>query len=253
MLLWNGRIQNLSWKQTSSAICMWLYETVTFHVGFTPSSRVSFDVDTLCPANGTHSLTHMHRMSCLIEHNVYRFRAYVPFHSEIKSENTKLWSAGNANPRWSSPEQAMISQDWAHNVGYFLSQWCKHFNHLKAWSFLCYARDIPNTHIGLSGMNLFSVWQNQWQNPLLLSFQVKPTSSYTLPQKYVVKHDNVMYWQKNLQISETFSSVCVVFVFKQRMPEQWLLFIPLRSSKENKLRAVLNMHAVMHFAISKVT
>jgi len=154
MLICNGRKQNLCWKQTSSAICAWLYETVTFHIGLTPSSRVSFDVDTLCPANGTHSLTHMHRMSCLIEHNVYRLRAYVPFHSEIKSENTNMWRAGNANTRWSSPEQAMISQDWTHNVGYFLSHWCKHFNHIKAWSFLCYARDIPNTYIGFSGICL---------------------------------------------------------------------------------------------------
>jgi hypothetical protein len=113
----------------------------------------------------------MHRMSCLIEHNVYRLRAYVPFHSEIKSENTNMWRAGNANPRWSSPEQAMIAQDWTHNVGYFLSHWCKYFNHIKAWIFLCYARDIPNTYIDLSGTILFSVWQNQWQNRLQLSFQ----------------------------------------------------------------------------------
>ena len=228
----------------------------------------------------------MHRMSCLIEHNVYRLRVYVPFHSEIKSENTNMWKAGNANPRWSSPEQAMISQDWTHNVGYFLSHWCKHFNHIKAWSFLCYARNIQNTYFGISGVSLFSVWQHQWQNRLQLSAvfsTVKPTSCYTLPKKYVVKHDNIMYWQYNLQISATFSSICAVFGFnplnaelnpichllallggatilvvsrlrvKQRIPEQWLLFISIPSSKEKKQRIVLNMHATMHFAINKIT
>jgi len=41
----------------------------------------------------------MHCMSCLIEHNVYKLRAYVPFHSEIKSENTNMRRAGNANPQ----------------------------------------------------------------------------------------------------------------------------------------------------------
>ena len=122
----------------------------------------------------------MHRTSCLIEHNVYRLRAYVPFHPEIKSENTNMWRVGNANPRWSPPEQAMISQDWTHNVGHFLSHWCKHFNHIKVWRFPCYAPDIPNTYIGLSGISLFNVWQNQWQNPLLLSFNSQNLRRVTL-------------------------------------------------------------------------
>jgi len=163
----------------------------------------------------------MHRMSCLIEHNVYRLRACVPFHSQIKSENTNMWRAGNANPRWSSLEQAMISQDWTHNVGYFLSHWYKHFNHVKAWNFLCYARDIPNTYIGLSGMSKFSVWQNQWQNSLLLlllSFQKLNLRLVTPYHRNTLCNMKMLCTGKNVQISETFSSIWAVFGFKQRIP-----------------------------------
>lgn len=156
----------------------------------------------------------MNRMSCLIEHNVYRLRAYVPFHSEIKSENTNMWRVGNANTRWSSPEHAMISQDWTHNVGYFLSQWRKHFNHIKAWSFLCHARDIPNTYIGLSGMSLFSVWQNQWQNRLLLFLQQLNQIRVPPYCRNMLCNTTMSCTGKNLQISEIFSSICAVFGFK---------------------------------------